>query len=125
MNPATATCCPSRPDPEGHTALEDIALHRQLGVLLPQPDQLRPLVLAQRPIRLPAAAPVSIDPVAQGALVDPRSRATCAIGLPVSRTSRTAPSRKSLSNFLRVSAIGELLSLKRIPPRCEGKPTCY
>jgi hypothetical protein len=25
----------------------------------------------------------------------PRSRATCAIGLPVSRTSRTAPSRKS------------------------------
>src|SRR5512142_1434769 len=72
MNPATATCCPSRPDPEGHTALEDIALHRQLGVLLPQPDQLRPLVLTQRPIRLPAAAPVSIDPVAQGALVDPQ-----------------------------------------------------
>jgi hypothetical protein len=35
----------------------------------------------------------------------PRFRATCAIGLPVSRTSRTAPSRKSGSNFLRVSAI--------------------
>src|SRR5690348_5821445 len=48
----------------------------------------------------------------------PRSRATSAIGLPVSRTSRTAPSRKSLSNFLRVSpAIGELLSLKRMSPR--------
>src|SRR5512142_3233029 len=41
----------------------------------------------------------------------PRSQATCAIGLPVSRTSRTAPSRQSLLNFLRVSAIGELLSL--------------
>src|SRR5690242_4069185 len=39
----------------------------------------------------------------------PRSRATRAIGLPVSRTSRTAPSRKSLPNFLRVSAIAYLL----------------
>src|SRR5205814_9304848 len=39
----------------------------------------------------------------------PRSRATSAIGLPVSRTSRTAPSRKSRSNFLRVSAIAVLL----------------
>jgi hypothetical protein len=36
-------------------------------------------------------------------LVDARSRITCAIGLPVSRTSRTGPSLKSLSNFLRVS----------------------
>jgi hypothetical protein len=43
--------------------------------------------------------------------------------LPVSRTSRTAPSLKSLSNFLRVSPIGELLSLKRISPRWEGKPS--
>jgi hypothetical protein len=42
--------------------------------------------------------------------------------LPVSRTSRTAPSLKSASNFLRVSPIGELLSLKRISPRWEGKP---
>src|SRR5689334_21723527 len=39
----------------------------------------------------------------------PRSRATCAIGLPVSRTSRTAPSLKSWSNFLRVSPIARLL----------------
>ena len=53
----------------------------------------------------------------------PRSRATYAIGLPVSRTSRTAPSLKSLSNFLRVSPIGELPSSKRISPRWEGKPT--
>jgi hypothetical protein len=37
--------------------------------------------------------------------------------LPVSRTSRTAPSLKSASNFLRVSSTGELLSLKRISPR--------
>src|SRR6516164_5870888 len=35
----------------------------------------------------------------------PRSRATWAIGLPVSRTMRTAPSRNSGSNFLRVSGI--------------------
>jgi hypothetical protein len=37
-----------------------------------------------------------------------RSLATSAIGLPVSLTSRTAPSRKSGSNFLRVSAIAVL-----------------
>src|SRR6266496_4308076 len=42
----------------------------------------------------------------------PRSRATCAIGLPVSRTSRTAPSLKSSSNFLRVSAIARHFPLK-------------
>src|SRR5207253_909352 len=35
----------------------------------------------------------------------PSSLATCAIDLPVSRTRRTAPSLKSGSNFLRVSAI--------------------
>src|SRR5512142_1952025 len=51
----------------------------------------------------------------------PSSRATCAIGLPVSRTSRTAPSLKSRSNFLRVSPTGALLSLKRTSPRYEGK----
>src|SRR6266566_5270033 len=51
----------------------------------------------------------------------PSSRATCAIGLPVSRTSRTAPSLKSRSNFLRVSPIGKPSS-KRISPRWEGKP---
>ena len=44
----------------------------------------------------------------------PRSRATCATGLPVSRASRTAPSLKSASNFLRVF-------LHRRPPlrRCK------
>jgi hypothetical protein len=42
--------------------------------------------------------------------------------LPLSRTSRTAPSRKSLSNFRRVSpAIGEPPS-KRMSPRWQGKP---
>jgi hypothetical protein len=35
----------------------------------------------------------------------PKSRATCAIGLPVSRTIRTAPSRNSRSNRLLVSAM--------------------
>jgi hypothetical protein len=34
-----------------------------------------------------------------------KSRATFAIGQPVSRTSRTAPSLKSASNFLRVAVI--------------------
>src|SRR5262249_46647646 len=57
------------------------------------------------------------------AVSEQRSDATCrgapvrapdeppmpSIGLPVSRTSRTAPSRKSASNFLRVSAIAILL----------------
>src|SRR6266851_3291488 len=51
----------------------------------------------------------------------PRSRAICAIGLPVSRTSRTAPSRKSGSNFRRASPIAVLL--KAMSPRYEGKPT--
>jgi hypothetical protein len=32
--------------------------------------QLRPLILAQRPVTLTAAAPVQHHPVAQGALVD-------------------------------------------------------
>jgi hypothetical protein len=39
----------------------------------------------------------------------PRSLATCAIGFPVSRTIRIAPSRKSRSNFRRVSTIADLL----------------
>ena len=108
-------------NPEGHAALEDITPHLPLRVLLAQPRQLRALVLARLPVPALPAAPVSIDPVAQGSRVDPRSRATCAIGLPVSRTSRTAPSRKSLSNFLRVSPIGEP-PFKRISPRWEGKP---
>src|SRR6266536_1236864 len=51
----------------------------------------------------------------------PRSRATCAIGLPVSRTSRTAPSRKSRSNFLRVSAIA-YLPLRRCVHATRGNP---
>src|SRR5262249_14403240 len=40
----------------------------------------------------------------------PRSLAACAMGRPVSRTSRTAPSLKSWLNVLRVSAIAVLLS---------------
>src|SRR5262249_48867945 len=55
--------------PEGHAALEDITLHRPLGVLPPQPGQLRPLILTQRPVTLAPAAGISIHPVAQGARV--------------------------------------------------------
>src|SRR5215471_115416 len=42
----------------------------------------------------------------------PRSRATRATGFPVSPTSRTAPSRKSASNFLRVSPIRDSSPLR-------------
>jgi hypothetical protein len=71
---------------------EHIALRRQLGILLAQPRQLRPLILIQRarPItrrRLSALTQLPSVP----ALI-PRFGATCAIGLPVSRTSRIAPS---------------------------------
>src|SRR5262249_20240775 len=51
----------------------------------------------------------------------PRSRATCAIGLPVSRTSRTAPSPKSRSNFLRVSPIA-VPPLRRCFHATRGSP---
>jgi|HubBroStandDraft_3_1064219.scaffolds.fasta_scaffold00977_2 hypothetical protein len=63
-------------------------------VVLAPPGQFRPLIFTQLgPVT--AAAPVRVHPVPQGPLVDPRSLATCAIGFPVSRTSRTAPSLKS------------------------------
>src|SRR3954468_11800503 len=39
----------------------------------------------------------------------PRSRATCAIGFPVSSTIRTAPSRNSRSYFFRFSGISILI----------------
>jgi hypothetical protein len=62
-------------------------LHRQLGVLLPQPGQLRPLIFTQLgPVA--AAAPVGVHPVPQVPSLMPRSLVACAIGLPVSRTSR-------------------------------------
>src|SRR6185436_7701800 len=58
-------------DPEGHAALEHITLHRQLGVLLAQPGQLRPLILRQGPVRIAAAPLIRVHPVPQGPLVDP------------------------------------------------------
>jgi len=50
-----------------------------------------------------------------------RSRATAAIGLPVSQTRRTAQPRRSASTFLRASVI----ALSPLKPMCrghEGKP---
>src|SRR5438034_3818250 len=44
---------------------EHVAPHRELGVLLTQPGQLGPLILAQRTVALTAAAPVSVHPVAR------------------------------------------------------------
>src|SRR6478609_5091123 len=49
--------------PEGDRAFEDIALHRQLGVLPPQPDQLHPLVLGQHPIPGGPGLPIPGDPI--------------------------------------------------------------
>src|SRR5215469_4518953 len=57
-------------NPKGPTAFEHVAPHGELGVLLTQPGQLGPLILAQRPVTLTAAAPVSVHPVAQGPGVD-------------------------------------------------------
>src|SRR5690348_12897475 len=66
-------CSPHRiPHPEGHRALEDITLHRQLRVLPPQPDQLRALVLSHRAAALTPCPPVLGAPVPQGALIDPQ-----------------------------------------------------
>ena len=101
---------PSRLSPEGHAAFEGIALHRQLGVLPPQPGQLRPLISSSAPLPSRRWRLSAFTQVAQRALVDPTSRATWAIGFPVSQTSRTAPSRKSRSDFLRVSPVAGLLS---------------
>src|SRR3954454_15887239 len=69
MNAATATG-PSPRSPEGHRALEHIALHPQLGVLPAQPGQLRALVLAHRPVAAVTSPPCDGDPVPERALVD-------------------------------------------------------
>jgi Phage integrase family len=47
-------------------------LHRQLGILLAQPDQLRPLILTQRAVTFAATATVGLHPVPQGPGVDPQ-----------------------------------------------------
>ena len=49
----------------------------------------------------------------------PRSRATCAIGLPVSRTSRTPPGNPDRTSCVSASAP----PFKAMSPRYEGKPT--
>src|SRR3954452_23688908 len=107
-------------DPEGHRALEHITLHPRLGVLLPQPGQLRATVLAQwSAVAVPVAAGHR-DPVAQGAVVDPGSRTTCAIGLPISNTSRTAPALKPSSNFRCCGPVAPPSEARS--PRYEGSP---
>src|SRR2546421_6596305 len=58
-------------NPEGHAAFEHVAPHGKLGVLLTQPGQLGPLILAQLPVTALPAAPVSVHPVAQRPLLDP------------------------------------------------------
>src|SRR5215472_7126454 len=110
-------------DPEGDRAFEDIALHRQLGVLLAQPGQLRPLVFAQSASTVPAAPLVGVHPVAQGALVDPqvpghlRNRPT---GLP------DQPHRALPEILIELPARfrHRPSSFKAMCPRYEGKPSC-
>jgi hypothetical protein len=79
--------------------------HRQLGVLPPQPGQLLPLGLRQAPLPCPRACRSAATQLPRLPSLIPSSRATCAIGRPVSRTMRTAPSRNSASNLRRVSAM--------------------
>src|SRR6516225_5997989 len=55
-------------DPEGRRALEHIALHRQLGVLLAQPVELIAFALTERALAV-ASTPIQIHPPAQRALV--------------------------------------------------------
>ena len=52
-------------------------------------------------VRLRILPPPGIHPVPQGPIVDPRSRATSAIGLPVSMTICTASARNSGLNLRR------------------------
>ena len=63
---------------------------------------------APGPTQLPVTTvgpPVGDHQFANVPELTPNSRASCAIGLPVSRTIRTAPSRNSRSNFRLASAI--------------------
>lgn len=101
--------------------VEDITFHGRLGVLLTT-------AAAALRVRTPSAVHRPVSPRATRSLATqlpsvpsliPRSWATCAIGLPVSRTIRTAPARNSGSNFRLVSAISP--SSRSGPPRYEGK----
>src|SRR5205085_10455066 len=107
----------ARPHPPAHHPLPDD--HELCPAALTSTSTTTPVHTS------PADQPIQVGTISMTQLPNvpsliPRSRATCAIGLLVSRTSRTAPSLKSRSNFLRVSPIA--ISLKAMCPRYEGKP---
>ena len=91
-----------------------------LGAGQKPPDQLPPAY--SHPLcqyHLPAAL-AGVHPVAQlTALMAKSQAAACAVELPVV-DQPAAPSRKSASNFLRVSAIAP--RFKTMSPRYEGSP---
>src|SRR5215217_3823962 len=106
--PRPPTSEPSACSPTPTTALEDITFHPQLRILPAQPLQLRRIVAGQTLDTLPVGL-VLDHPIAQVPSFTPKSRAIAAIGFPVTRTSLTAPSRNSASNFLRFSGMTLLI----------------
>src|SRR5205823_3210619 len=109
------------PDPQGDRALEDIALHRQLRVLPPQPDKLGPLALAQPAVATLPGPSINRGPAPQSGLVDPqlpghlRDRLAC---LPHD------PHRASPELLIKLSPrLGHLRPpWLGTPPRYEGQP---
>jgi hypothetical protein len=124
MNAATGTCRPSRPEPEGHAALEHVAPHRKLGILPAQPDQLSPLVLAQPAIAAltspavpghPALQRVRLDPQVPGHLRDRLARLPDQPDRALPEILIELPARPSRRPA----------SLKAMCPRYEGKPNYF
>lgn len=81
--------------PEGNAAFEDIRLHCQLGVLRRSRASSARSSSSSAPLPSPRWHLSALTQLPSVPSLTPRSRATYVIGFPVSRTSRTAPSRKS------------------------------
>src|SRR5207247_474798 len=107
VSPTPARCirCPNRSPtpPRSHT-------YAPADPIASQSHQLGPLVRAQPTVAGLAPVPVHRHPVGRVPSLIPKSRATAAIDLPVSRTIRTAPSRNSGSNLRLVSPIARSFS---------------
>src|SRR5205807_10300513 len=108
--------------PEGHRAFEHVAPHSELGVLLTQPGQLGPLVLAQPAIAALALPPVPGHPVLQRARDDPQLP-----GHLRDRLARLADQAHRALLEVRIELPARLChrpsSLKAMCPRYEGKPS--
>jgi hypothetical protein len=86
---------------KGYGSFEQITLHTQLGVLGLQLGQPGPFYAGQA-FLFAAVDAVLADPVPQGGVVDARSLAIWAIGLPDVRTSSTASRLNSAVNLPRL-----------------------